>query len=329
MRRLLVRWLTHRSRVPRGLRGCLAVALGAGALVGLAGSPAPASGASPTRPRHASGGLFPLSKQSPQNAFLRAQAARLARSPQFRTVRAPSIPRPVARPTKMPLSPGAGNPIKYFPDTPILRAQGFELYHQSCASCHGMNLQGTRHVAPSLIGVGAGPVDFYLSTGRMPAASEGEPERATPVFSREQMNALIAFISSYGGPAAPTADPAKGSISTGQQVFTQNCAGCHQILARGGMTVGAFVPNLLHATPQQIAEAVRFGPFVMPHFDARDINQYQLDSLARYIRYARQPDNAGGWGIYNIGPIPEGLVAWFMGLLALMIVARLIGERTT
>jgi ubiquinol-cytochrome c reductase cytochrome c subunit len=191
-----------------------------------------------------------------------------------------------------------------------------------------MNLQGTPHVAPSLIGVGAGPVDFYLSTGRMPAQFEGEPVRATPVFSREQMNALIAFIASYGGPPAPTADPSKGDIGTGQNVFTQDCAGCHQIVARGGMTVGAYVPNLLHATPQQIAEAVRFGPYLMPHFDAKAIDQHQLDSLARYILYARHPDNAGGWGIYNIGPIPEGLVAWFMGLLALLIVARLIGERT-
>jgi ubiquinol-cytochrome c reductase cytochrome c subunit len=337
VRRLILRWLTHRSRVPRWLRGTLAVALGAGALLGLAGPPSAAGGASPTSTgststslpaTHRSKGLLPLSKQAPQNNLDRSTAAQLAKEPRFKTMRAPSIPVPVAKPTKMPFSPGAGNPIKYFPDTPILRAQGFELYHQSCASCHGMNLQGTPHVAPALIGVGAGPVDFYLSTGRMPAQFEGEPERATPVFSREQMNALIAFIASYGGPPAPTANPSKGDISTGQQVFTENCAGCHQIVARGGMTVGAVVPNLLHATPEQIAEAVRFGPYLMPHFDATDINQHDLDSLTKYILYAKQPDNAGGWGIYNIGPIPEGLVAWFMGLLAILIVARLIGERT-
>jgi ubiquinol-cytochrome c reductase cytochrome c subunit len=329
MKRLLHRWLTHRSRVPRWLRATLAVALGAGALLGLAGPPSSASGApSSTRSSHRAQGLLPLSKQAPQNTFDRTLAAQRAKSPQFRTMRAPHIPTPASKPTKLPFSPGAGNPIKYFPDNAMLRAEGFELYHQSCASCHGLNLQGTPHIAPSLIGVGAGPVDFYLSTGRMPLQSEGEPERATPVFTREQMNALIAFVSSYGGPPAPTADPNKGDISTGQQVFTTNCAGCHQIVARGGMTVGAFVPNLLHATPQQIAEAVRFGPYLMPHFDSHQIDQYQLDSLTKYVLYARHPVNAGGWGIYNIGPIPEGLVAWFMGLLALLIVARLIGERT-
>jgi ubiquinol-cytochrome c reductase cytochrome c subunit len=111
-------------------------------------------------------------------------------------------------------------------------------------------------------------------------------------------------------------------------VFTESCAGCHQIVGRGGMTVGAYVPNLQHANALQIAEAVRMGPYLMPHFDAKQIDQHQLDSLAKYIIQTRHPDNAGGWGIYNIGPIPEGIAAWFIALLALVIVARLIGERT-
>ena len=66
----------------------------------------------------------------------------------------------------------------------------------------------------------------------------------------------------------------------------------------------------------------------MPHFDAKDIDQHQLDSIARYVLWTRHPADSGGWSIYNIGPIPEGLVAWFMGLGTLLIVARLIGERT-
>jgi ubiquinol-cytochrome c reductase cytochrome c subunit len=38
-------------------------------------------------------------------------------------------------------------------------------------------------------------------------------------------------------------------------------------------------------------------------------------------------DNAGGWGIGNIGPVPEGLVAWLLAGTALLIVVRLLGER--
>ena len=185
-------------------------------------------------------------------------------------------------------------------------------------------------MAPSLIGVGAGPVDFYLSTGRMPLPNPAaEPERTKPRFTRPQINALIAYVRSFGGPPAPTANALAGDLAVGEQQFTSHCAGCHQIVGRGGITVGAQVPNLQQATAQQVAEAVRMGPYLMPNFDANQINQHQLDSIARFVLWTRHPDDAGGWGISNIGPIPEGIVAWFVALLALVIVARLIGERTT
>jgi len=74
---------------------------------------------------------------------------------------------------------------------------------------------------------------------------------------------------------------------------------------------------------------VRMGPYVMPHFDGKQIDQHELDSLARYVLWTHHPDNAGGWGIYNLGPIPEGMVAWFLLALSLVLFARLLGERTT
>ncbi len=240
----------------------------------------------------------------------------------------PEVPA-TATPTKSPDGPGTGNPTAAMPDSPALQARGFDLYQESCASCHGLMLQGEPGVAPSLIGVGAGPVDFYLSTGRMPLSNpEDEPMRSTPAFDLRQIDALVAYIHSFGGPAAPTADPARGSLAVGFSVFSINCAGCHSIVARGGMTVDARVPALQRASAQQIAEAVRMGPYLMPRFGAAQIDQRQLDSLARYVLWTRHPDNFGGWGIGNIGPVPEGIVAWFLGLAALVIVARLIGERT-
>jgi len=285
MRRALVRWLRRPSRVPRVLRGALALVLGCGALLLLA-APAAPQGASASRGR--------------------------------------------AAPDKFPQPPGPGDPTARFPSSPALVAEGRTLYAQSCSSCHGVALQGRVGVAPSLIGVGAGPVDFYLSTGRMPLENpRDEPERSKPLFSRAQIDSLIAFVSSYGGPAAPAVDPARGSLAFGFHEFTLNCAGCHQIVARGGMTVGAQVPNLQQATPQQIAEAVRMGPYLMPRFGAKQIDQHALDSIARYVLWSRSPSDRGGWGIYNIGPVPEGAIAWFLALASLILVARLIGERTT
>jgi ubiquinol-cytochrome c reductase cytochrome c subunit len=234
-----------------------------------------------------------------------------------------------AQRTKSPFPPGPGDPTNAFPSSPALKTQGAQLYQDDCASCHGTALRGTPGVAPSLIGVGAGPVDLYLSTGRMPLASPHEqPQRNAPLYNARQIDALVDYVSAFGGPPAPTADPSKGDLAVGLHQFTLNCAGCHQIVARGGLTLGAVAPSLQASTPQQVAEAVRMGPYLMPRFDPGQIDQHQLDSLARYILWTRMPDNAGGWGIYNIGPIPEGIVAWFLALAALVIVARLIGERT-
>jgi len=231
-------------------------------------------------------------------------------------------------PTKSPEAPATGDPIATYPDSPAMRQEGARLYASDCSSCHAIGLEGIPGVAPSLRAVGAGPVDFYLSTGRMPLEQpRQEPTRNPPKYNRHQIDEIVDYVASFGGPPSPTADPSKGDLTVGLHAFTLNCAGCHQSVARGGLTVNVVVPDLLQATPQQIAQAVRMGPYVMPHFDAKQIDQHQLDSIARYILWARHPINAGGWGIYNIGPIPEGIVAWFIALAAMVIVARLIGER--
>ncbi len=231
---------------------------------------------------------------------------------------------------KSQIAPAPGEATAPTPTSPALVATGRALYEEACSSCHGVALQGRRSIAPSLIGVGAGPTDFYLSTGRMPLENPRlEPVRSPPHFSPRQIRALVAFVASYGGPPAPNADPARGDLALGLHDFTLNCAGCHQIVARGGLTLGAVVPDLQSASARQVAEAVRMGPYLMPRFTSRQLDQHALDSVARYVLWTRHPSNRGGWGIYNLGPIPEGIVAWFLLLAALVLLARLIGERTT
>ena len=58
--------------------------------------------------------------------------------------------------------------------------QGKELFAVTCASCHGMDAQGTAQ-GPSLIGVGAAAVDFQMSTGRMPGKDIGPQMPEKPV----------------------------------------------------------------------------------------------------------------------------------------------------
>jgi ubiquinol-cytochrome c reductase cytochrome c subunit len=206
-------------------------------------------------------------------------------------------------------------------------AQGRAVYEQGCADCHGDDARGIPGTAPSLHGAGRQAADFYLSTGRMPLADPtDEPVRTRPLYPRADIDALVAFVGSFGGPGIPRVDPARGSLAAGMAKYTEHCAGCHQIVGRGGIVTGAAVPALDQATPTQLAEAVRIGPYLMPKFSAKQLDQATLDSIARYVQSIRHPDNRGGWGIGNLGPVPEGMVTWFLAMVALLAIARVIGE---
>jgi len=208
-----------------------------------------------------------------------------------------------------------------------LVGHGRQLFQQECSSCHGFDARGVPDRGPSLRGVGAGAADFYLRTGRMPLSYPGqEPLRATPRYDDRQIRALVAYVASFGGPGIPSVNPASGSLTRGQQLFTSSCAGCHAITAEGGVATGAAAPKLKDSTPTEVAEAIRTGPFLMPRFGRRLLGRGDIDSIARYVQSTQHPDDAGGWGIGRIGPVPEGMVAWLLAGAALLIVARLIGE---
>jgi ubiquinol-cytochrome c reductase cytochrome c subunit len=183
-----------------------------------------------------------------------------------------------------------------------------------------------------LHGVGAASADFYLSTGRMPLDDpHSQPDRTEPAYDPQSIADLVAYIGSLGGPAVPQVDVVGGrlNLAEGQRLFTENCAACHQIVGRGGVMAGAFVPTLLEATPRQVVEAARIGPYVMPRFSEAQLGDRQLASIARYVQYAKHPENPGGWALFNVGPVPEGMVAWLIGLLALLLVIRMLGRNET
>jgi ubiquinol-cytochrome c reductase cytochrome c subunit len=182
---------------------------------------------------------------------------------------------------------------------------------------------------PSLVGVGALAADFYLETGYMPLKRTGiQPRRSHLLLGPQEIDALVAYVASLGpGPAVPTPYPERGNLSAGQHLFTERCAGCHQIVAAGGYVTGAVPPALQAATPTQIAEAVRIGPYVMPTFSPKAISDSQLDSIIRYVEYTKHPDDRGGWSLGHVGPIPEGLVTWFFGMSVLVGMCIVIGTR--
>jgi ubiquinol-cytochrome c reductase cytochrome c subunit len=205
---------------------------------------------------------------------------------------------------------------------------GRTLYELGCSSCHGQNLRGIPGRGPNLRGVGAAAADLYIRTGRMPLRDPSQqPLRTESPYSPEQQAALIEYVGSFGGPGIPPVDPARGDLATGQRLFGEHCMGCHQVVAEGGITTSGVAPDLQSSSPVDVAEAVDVGPYVMPVFP--QLNNADVDSLARYVDYTKDPEDIGGWGIGHIGPIPEGMVAWLLAGIALLLVIRIIGERTT
>jgi ubiquinol-cytochrome c reductase cytochrome c subunit len=205
---------------------------------------------------------------------------------------------------------------------------GRELFAGNCARCHGSRGEGTGD-GPSLTGVGRLATDFYLRTGSMPLdRPDDQPERRRPAFTDREIRAIEDYVDTLGGgPPVPQPHPERGSVSRGLEAFTEHCAGCHQAVAKGGVVTGAFAPDLGEATPTQVAEAARVGPYIMSVFGHKQIDNRTMDDIAAYVELTKHPENKGGWGIGNIGPVPEGMVAWLLALATLLVVARLIGER--
>jgi ubiquinol-cytochrome c reductase cytochrome c subunit len=204
-----------------------------------------------------------------------------------------------------------------------LAGYGYHLYGEYCARCHSTGL------GPSLHGVGALAADFYLRTGFMPLRRIGEQPLPQPrLFGDHQIRALVAYIASFGGPPVPKPHPARGSVAQGLHLFTEHCAGCHQVVAQGGYVTGALPPPLNQGTtPLEVAEAVRIGPYVMPKFSRQAISDRELDSIVRYVEFADKPSHPGGWGLDFLGPVTEGLVTWFVAIPLLLGLCLVIGRR--
>jgi ubiquinol-cytochrome c reductase cytochrome c subunit len=228
----------------------------------------------------------------------------------------------------MPAAAVAQNPQT---DSGVGASSGRALFDDGCVSCHGADARGLPGRGPSLRGVGAAAIDFYLSTGRMPLADpDVEPPRTDPVYGAAQRRALRAYLTGLqpGGEPIPAVHPERGDVARGRRLFADACSGCHQIAGKGGVDPEIVAPALDDATPVQIGEAIRVGPYLMPRFGERQLDEHDVDSIARYVtQVAQHPVDRGGWGIGNVGPIPEGLVAWLLAGGVLLFVARIIGVR--
>nr|WP_203596965.1 c-type cytochrome [Actinomadura bangladeshensis] len=239
---------------------------------------------------------------------------------------------------------------------------GQQLFNKNCASCHGLNAEGTKDakgnpIAPSLIGVGAASVDFQVSTGRMPAMNpDAQVPRKKPIptfdtsiktdyeekdkreaaekqkaQAEKNLADLRAYIASLGGgpevPPASAVDPAKGDVALGGKLFRTNCAQCHSFTGQGGaLTGGKYAPKLSTSdvTPTQMYEAMLTGPQAMPVFNDTTLTPQDKQAIIAFLVQTREEPNPGGNGLGRIGPVSEGLVAWLVGVGLLVMAAAWI-----
>jgi ubiquinol-cytochrome c reductase cytochrome c subunit len=241
------------------------------------------------------------------------------------------------------LSPLTGGAAQQQPgNSPSLEARGRQLYQQACASCHGPDPNGASEAStvPSLRDVGgAAAVDWALRTGRMPWRSQVGPaiQRADPRFGEQDIRALTVYIGqAVGDTQLPDVDPGRGDVTRGRALYGTACSACHGMNGAGSALGGSNIaPSLQDVKPIDVAEATKIGPGQMPvggglaNYDPQSTtSQQQVDDIAAYVDSLRTDRyDVGGAPIGGKGPVPEGFVAWVIGLGGLILFTRWIAGR--
>ncbi|WP_242623052.1 c-type cytochrome [Pseudonocardia sediminis] len=229
------------------------------------------------------------------------------------------------------------------PDDAAMTAQGQQLYTNTCITCHGSNLQGVTDRGPSLIGVGDAAVYFQVGTGRMPmAAQTAQAPRKPPLpqfdpntpEGQSNLAALGAYVQANGGgprtPAGPDTSLRGDDPARGGQLFRLNCASCHNFTGVGGaLSSGKYAPPLNQASNREIYTALLSGPQNMPRFSEQQLTPAEKKDIIAYIESVADGDNnPGGSRLGGIGPTSEGIVAFVVGMAALIGFAMWLGAKS-
>ncbi|CRK55690.1 ubiquinol cytochrome C oxidoreductase, cytochrome C1 subunit [Alloactinosynnema sp. L-07] len=217
---------------------------------------------------------------------------------------------------------------------PALLRKGEQIYNNTCISCHGANLEGVTDRGPSLIGAGEASVYFQVATGRMPAVKqEAQAQRKPPKLTPEEIDALIAFVESKGGgtklPEESGKDLVGDNPARGGELFRLNCASCHNFTGRGGaLSSGKFAPALDGVSEKEMYAAMLSGPQNMPKFSDRQLSPEEKKDIIAYVKSVTDGNNnPGGNALGGLGPQSEGLIAFIVGMAALIGITLWIGAK--
>jgi ubiquinol-cytochrome c reductase cytochrome c subunit len=216
---------------------------------------------------------------------------------------------------------------------PVELRKGRQLYETGCITCHGQNLQGVQNRGPSLIGAGEASAYFQVSTGRMPVTGEqAQVQRKEPRYDDTEARQIAAYVQSVGGgPELPTGDlrGTDANLAEGGELFRLNCASCHNFAGRGGdLSAGKYAPPLIPSSDLVIWTAMLSGPQNMPVFSDNQLTTEQKQAITNYVQTLKAEKDPGGSALGRLGPVPEGLVIWVIGIGALMLMILWIGAKS-
>lgn len=203
---------------------------------------------------------------------------------------------------------------------------GEKLFQANCATCHGLDLQGTAN-GPSLYGVGELSVEFQLATGRMPLQMQGpQAPQKEPQFTEPQIDAMASYVQSIApGPTYPADALLEGEgadIAHGAELFRVNCAMCHNVAAAGGaLTEGKYAPALSNTSALHIYAAMVTGPQNMPVFGDMNLSDDDKRDIIAALLYQQDAVAIGGFTLGSLGPVSEGLFIWIFGIGGLVAIS--------
>lgn len=209
-----------------------------------------------------------------------------------------------------------------------LDTAGEVLYGRDCAWCHGPSGEGSVRGVP-LVDAGAASAHFYLSTGRMPIADPDERiRRSEPAYSATEIDALVAHVASLGdGPPVPDARTDGADLQLGGELYRQHCAQCHGASGVGvALAFDVVAPSVLPSSSTQVAEAMIVGPGAMPRFTGASLTDEETLAVVRYVEELQDRPDHGGLPFARSGRLDELLVAWGLGIGALLLAVRWIAK---
>ncbi|TDN93159.1 cytochrome c [Microbacterium sp. BK668] len=195
---------------------------------------------------------------------------------------------------------------------------GKKLFQANCATCHGLDLQGTE-AGPSLYGVGELSVEFQVATGRMPLAAQAPQAPQKPVqFTEDEIRAMAAFVQEIApGPSYPSEEvlDGQGDVARGAELFRINCAMCHNVAGAGGaLTEGKYAPALHETSALHMYAAMVTGPQNMPVFSDLNLTTEDKRDIISSLLFQQESVSPGGFTLGSLGPVSEGLFIWIFGI---------------